>query len=94
MNNPLINQLKDHEAKSDKLRKLLGISGPGELIYWHDLSVVDEEMVVVVADGQGGAALSVVRGRYPFDYETLESESFDSETEATKRAAEHHELIC
>lgn len=88
MNNPLISKLKDHASQADKLRKQLGISGPGELIYWHDLSVEDEEMVVVVADGQGCASLSVVRGRYPFDYETLESESFATEAEAEHRAAE------
>lgn len=88
MNNTLLHELKNHVAVAERLRTQLHISPPGELIYWQDISAVDEEMVVVEADGVGGASLSIVRGRYPFDYETVEAETFPSEDAATKRASE------
>jgi hypothetical protein len=88
MPSTLINQLKEHSIKARALREQLKISSPGELIYWRDLSPVDDEMVIVVADGFGGAEFSVIQGQYPFDYETLESKIFASEEEATRKASD------
>jgi hypothetical protein len=74
------------QQKLNGLRKELGASAPGTLLYWTDISAVDEEMTIVEADGSGGSVLMQITGRYPFDYTTTRTQHFDTEDEGQKAA--------
>lgn len=52
-----------------------------------DLSYGEDEVLIVEADGLGGATLRVVESNYPVDYFTREERAFSTETEAVKSAA-------
>jgi hypothetical protein len=74
------------QAQLDSLRKRLGISERGQVLYRFDASYCDEEIILVVADGLGGAVLRVVEGNYPMDFLTREEQVFQTEDEAVASA--------
>lgn len=70
----------------DALRRKLGINAPGVVLYSSPLCALEDEVVVVEADGGGGATTCVVEGNYPVDYITKFEKHFDSEEEAIRTA--------
>lgn len=84
--NEQIDNLRTLQAQADVIRKDLGISRPGSILYRSCLNAVDGEMVVVEADGFGRATTSVVDGDYPFDYLTTFAKTFETEEDAENAA--------
>jgi hypothetical protein len=74
------------QTQLDSLRKQLKISERGQILYRFDASYCDEEIILVEADGFGGAVLRVVEGNYPTDFLTREEQVFQTENEAVKAA--------
>jgi hypothetical protein len=74
------------QGQIDELRRQLNISPPGDVLYRADLSYADDEIVVVEANGFGGATLLVVEGNYPVDFCTREEKTFPTEAEALEAA--------
>jgi len=81
-----LQELKALQARIDAIRRELGISAPGEVIYEADLDAISDDTVLVEADGFGGATTSIVRGNYPIDYTTKFQKSFPTEAEAEEAA--------
>lgn len=79
-------ELKRVQARADTLRKELGIGLPGEILYQAYSHSVGDDLVVVVADGFGGATTSIVEGNYPVDYCTKFERQFETEREAESAA--------
>jgi hypothetical protein len=75
------------QSQLDELRQRLKISERGTILFRADLSYGDDEVVLVEADGFGGAVLRIVEGNYPVDYLTREERAFSTEAEATNAAA-------
>ena len=73
-----LEELKRLQDKIDKIRAELGINPPGKILFQDN----SDDLIVVVADGFGGATISVVEGNYPVDYSTKFERAFDSEQEA------------
>jgi hypothetical protein len=71
-------RLRKLQAQIDEVRNRLGFSGRGEIIF---LAARDsnDEIVVVEADGFGGAITRVVEGNYPLDYFTCHEKAFAKE---------------
>jgi hypothetical protein len=84
-----LHALKELDAKAKRLRKALGISAPNEVTYQADL---DDDKVVVTADGLGGAELEIVEGNFPVDYQRKRSKTFDSEDKAYDAACRIYEF--
>ena len=81
--NPADRQLiANLQSQLDDLRQHLQIGDRGKLLFRADLSYGDDEVVLVEADGFGGAVLRVVEGNYPVDYLTREERAFSTEAEA------------
>jgi hypothetical protein len=78
------------QSRLDELRERLGVSARGELLFREDLFHVGDRVVVVEADGYGGAVLRVVEGNYPLDYLVREEKAFSTEAEAEDAA----ETLC
>lgn len=72
-----LEHLKRLQADADAIRRELGISQAGTILYqshrWND------SQVLVEADGLGGATVSVVEGNYPIDYVTSFEKPFSTE---------------
>ena len=81
-------RLKQLQTEAEAIRNELGISPPGAVIYQAYLNPVDDEVVVVEADGFGGATLKVVEGNYPIDYNTSFERVFEGERDAQEAAGE------
>ena len=79
-------RLKELEHESAAIRQRLRISSPNAVIYQAAVNAVDQEVVVVEADGLGGATLSVVEGNYPIDFLTLREMRFTTEHAAIEAA--------
>lgn len=79
-------ELRNLQNRADTLRKELGISRPGEVTFLSSCNEVGDDIVVVEADGLGGATTSVVEGNYPVDYVTKLERSFPSERQAEAAA--------
>ena len=79
-------RLKQLELESATIRQRLGINSLNAVIYQAFLSSVDDEKVVVEADGFGGATLSIVDGNYPIDFLCLRETKFSSERAALREA--------
>lgn len=73
------------------LRSKFEISPPGTVLYSAILSSLDDETLLVEADGFGGATMNVVAGNYPFDFVTQFAKFFETESEAVAAAEEHLE---
>lgn len=80
------------QGQLDGLRKRLGVSDRGQILHRFDASHCDEEIILVEADGLGGAVLRVVEGNYPIDFYTREEQAFATETEALRAAESFREL--
>jgi hypothetical protein len=74
-----MNALRTLQSHVDSLRKEMGISNPGQVTFMASCDNIDDEVVVVEADGFGGATLSLVEGNYPIDYITKFERSFRTE---------------
>lgn len=79
-------ELRRLQSASDAIRRDLGIGAPGAVIYQRWLSALDEEMVIVEANGSGGATIRVVKGDYPFDYLTVSEKAYETERDAQEEA--------
>ena len=91
MNNQLISEddkalIARLQSQLDELRERLEIGERGELLFREHLNSVDDDLVVVEADGLGGAILRVVQGNYPVDHITREERIFSTESEAEEAA--------
>ena len=75
-------ELRSLESRADTLRKKLGNSRPGEVTFLASRDGMSDDIVLVEADGLGGATTSVVVGNYPVDYVTRFHKSFPSERDA------------
>jgi hypothetical protein len=85
--NPTDRQLiANLQSQLDDVRQRLQIGDRGEILFRADLSYGDDEVVLVEADGFGGAILRVVEGNYPVDYLTREERAFSTEAEAEEAA--------
>lgn len=84
--NAKLAELKSVQKRADTLRKELGISAPGEVIFLALCDGAGDDMVVVEADGFGRATTSVVLGNYPVDYNIKFERSFPSEQDAVAAA--------
>ncbi len=78
--------LKRLQEAVDGIRKELGLSAPGDVLYLAALNPTDDEAVVVEADGFGGAITRLVEGNYPIDFVVNQEEVFESEEEACEAA--------
>lgn len=78
-------KLKALQAEIDAMRRKLGVGLRDEVLYLAALDV-DDEMVIVEADGFGGATTKVVEGNYPIDFFTHYEKSFATESAALEAA--------
>ncbi len=81
-----LEELRRLQSQVETLRRDLGISAPGTVLYSSSLRITDDDVVVVEADGFGGATTSIVEGNYPVDYITKAEKWFASEEEAINAA--------
>jgi hypothetical protein len=81
----LRDELRRLDEKARSIRKTLGYSQSGEVIWQAAIDL--DKLLVVVANGRGGASLLHVRGNYPVDYLLLEQLNFASEKAACEAAA-------
>lgn len=79
----LVTKLQD---QIDELRRRFQISERGAVLYQSDVSYADDGIIVVEADGFGGARLVVAEGNYPVDYSTHDERMFETESEAVEAA--------
>ncbi|MGH9875544.1 MAG: hypothetical protein ACRD9S_24065, partial [Pyrinomonadaceae bacterium] len=79
-------QLKKLQKQVDALRNKLGFSAKGTVIYLAPRDGVGEKLVVVEADGFGGAVTRIVEGNYPLDFFTSHEKSFTKESAAVDAA--------
>jgi hypothetical protein len=79
-------KLRSLQKESEHLRKRLGVSNTGEVIFQAPKSLWSEADIVVEADGLGGARLLVVEGNYPIDYMIKLDRKFDNEDAACDAA--------
>ncbi len=77
-----IQELKRLQIQLDQLRAELDYSPAG--VIW--LADYGKSIVVVEADGFGGATTSVIEGNYPLDYFARCEKRFQTEREATTAA--------
>ena len=79
-----IEELRELYDKAEVIRKELGLSGAGEVVWQGDVD--DDCKVVVTADGLGGGLLEYVEGNFPVDYMNNGSREFDDERDALDAA--------
>lgn len=91
--NSQLEKLRKLERKSQAIRKGLGVSNRGEVIFQAPNSMWSDKDIVVEADGIGGAKLLVVEGNFPIDYSTRSEQVFtteDAACEAAEKLFEKH----
>ncbi|MBX3329132.1 MAG: hypothetical protein KF722_01930 [Nitrospira sp.] len=81
-----LRRLRRLQSEIDSIRRQLAISSPGAVVYSSPLRSLEDEIVVVEADGMGGATTSVIEGNYPIDFTTKYEERFSSEEKAIRKA--------
>ena len=81
-----LSRLKHLYAESERIRERLHISPPNSVIFRAAINPVDDEEVVVEADGLGGAKLSIIEGNYPIDFLSLRETGFATEAGAIMAA--------
>ena len=81
------------QQQLDTLRKRLGVSDRGQILHRFDASCCDEEIILVEAEGFGGAVLRVIEGNYPMDFYTREDQAFSTEAEALRAAESFSTLV-
>lgn len=87
-------RLRKLEVKSAAIRRKLQISPPNVVIYKADFNSIDDEMIVVEADGLGGATLKVAEGNYPIDFLCLLEKRFRTEAAAIEAAEKLKKGAC
>ncbi|MBI4660975.1 MAG: hypothetical protein HY735_19250 [Verrucomicrobia bacterium] len=75
-------ELRHLQTKADAIRQELGIHPPGRVTFQSYRNAVEDEIVVVEADGFGGATTSLVQGNYPVDFFVRFEKEFATEQEA------------
>jgi hypothetical protein len=83
-----IARLKELEKESATIRQRLGLSPPNTVIFRASIDPIEDEDLMIEADGFGGATLSIVEGNYPIDFQCLRETRFPTERAAIE-AAEH-----
>lgn len=78
-------KLKALQAEIDAIRSKLRVGDRDEVLYLAALDVNDE-VVIVEADGFGGATTKVVEGNYPIDFFTHYEKPFATESAALQAA--------
>jgi hypothetical protein len=86
--NSKIEKLRKLEKKCEQLRKHIGVSARGEVLYHAPQSMWSENDVAVEADGEGGAKLLIVCGNYPSDYSIKTERRYPTEDNACNAADE------
>ena len=81
-----LTRLKHLHTETERIRRRLSISSPNSIVFRASLNSVDDEEVLVEADGFGGARLSVVEGNYPIDFLSLRERTFATERGAIEAA--------
>ncbi len=81
-----LERLRELQSEADAIRAELGISSPKAVLYYAPLLALDDDMVVVKADGFGGATTSIVEGNYPVDFVTNFEKQFETEEAAINAA--------
>lgn len=81
-----LSELKNLQSQADAIRKELKISQPGEIIFQATVPSTWDDLIVVEADGFGGANVSIVEGDFPIDYNVKYESDFSSEDEAQEIA--------
>jgi hypothetical protein len=81
-----MNRVRNLQLKLDRLRRELGISLPGQVVFRADYGVADDRVVIVEADGFGAAVASIVEGNYPIDYVPIYQKLFRTERGAVTAA--------
>src|ERR1019366_9199097 len=76
-----LEKIRKLEKKCEQMRKRIGISARGEVLYQAPHSMFSENDVIVEADGFGGARLLIVCGNYPIDYLVKTDRKFPTEDE-------------
>ena len=79
-------ELRGLQSRADALRTELGCSRRGEVTFFAPRDGIGDDIVVVEADGLGGATTSVVEGNYPVDYLTKFERFFPSQKQAEAAA--------
>ena len=79
-------RLKRFHAEAERIRQRLHISSPNSIVFRAPLNPLDDEEVVVEADGLGGARLSIIEGNYPIDFLSLRETKFATERAAIRQA--------
>ncbi len=84
-NNSVV-RLKQLQSRLDRMRDKLKINAPNAVLYQALLDDGCEELVVVEADGFGGATASVVEGNYPLEFNIKNTRKFRREQAAINAA--------
>ena len=82
----LLEQLHQLQAEVDTIRRDLGFSAPGTILFSSLLYTLENDVVLVEADGFGGATTCILSGHYPLDYIIKSQKHFTSEDEAISSA--------
>jgi hypothetical protein len=81
-------ELRELQSRADAIRREIGISSPGTVIFFARRGPCTDDEIVVEADGFGGATTSIVEGNYPVDSVTKFEKTFQGEKEALAAAEE------
>jgi hypothetical protein len=79
-------KLRRLHAKSERIRQRLRISSTNAVIFRAAINPIDEEEVIVEADGFGAARLKIIDGNYPIDFLSLRETKFRTEAKAIAAA--------
>lgn len=83
----MLARLREIQTEADEIRLKLCIGAPSEVLFLASLNSMDEDIVVVEADGFGGATTRIVEGNYPLDCTEHSEEEFPTEAAALAAAA-------
>lgn len=81
-----LKRLDQLDREADSIRKRLGISRAGEILYQAPQGNWSDNDVIVEAAGDGTARLLIVEGNYPIDYLIKKERLFATEDEACESA--------
>ena len=79
-------ELRKLQSRADAIRRDVGISPPGTLTFIAPSALGSHDVLIVEADGFGGATTSLVEGNYPLDYLTKFEKTFPTEKDAESAA--------
>jgi hypothetical protein len=67
------------QQQADEIRRTFGISDPRTILFQAPLNHLDDDKVIVEADGLGSCTMRIVQGDFPIDCLVLHERKFDSE---------------